>query len=185
MLWAGTVWYQPGRRFYNIAMAKTSKANSLEFFLQRGNPGALNRIVFEADAVFTAFNQSVPMTIANTDLPFGPNKHMIMQIKDIIVSLYLPICLLKSNGTVFEDFSDVKAIYERLTFILTINGKNFEYPVVFTKNGDTVISSNYLAQITEPIVEMSCRVISGFFSDTFLTYPHRVALIVESFLFPA
>src|SRR5690348_638055 len=126
-------------------MAKQIETNSLEFFLQKGNPGSLNRIVFEAGAVFTAFNQSVPMFIVNTDLPFGTNKRMKMQIKDIIVSLYLPICIDTGTGVVFQDFSDVKAIHERLTFILTINGKSFEYPVVFTENGQVIISSNYLA----------------------------------------
>lgn len=164
---------------------KSANTNSLNFFEQKGNPGALNRVLFFVRAPFTAFGQSFNMPIQNSDVPFGKNKHVYLQIKDVIGSLYLPICLQKSDGSVFEPFSDVKSIYEQLIFILAINGKSYEYPVAFTKNGESVISSNYYATIHDPIKSMSCKVVSSFFSDTFLNYPHYVALTVESFIMNA
>lgn len=164
---------------------KPADTNSLNFFEQKGNPGAMNRVLFAARVIFTAPGQSFPLTTQNSDLPFGKSKHVFLQIKDIIASLYLPICLNKSDGSVFEPFSDVKAIYEQLIFILTINGKSYEYPVVFTKNGESVISSNYYSTIRDPIKSMSCKVIGNFFSDQFLNYPHYVALNVESFIMNA
>jgi hypothetical protein len=150
--------------------------SSFAFFAGRQFVARQNVTLFE---VFedTFVSPIVDMSIMSTDLLVQPPtspvpvRNQKIQLKDIEFGIYFPTC--SPDGIVIptQSVSDIKAIYQRYTFFLSINDNKLQYSVAFNQNAQRVRSRLWLTTFPTVINSLSMKVRRDFIDPAWIGAP--------------
>lgn len=172
---------------------KQPASTALKFFGDSflATPGRIFRGVWTCKTNFCTSDgvqwfHPTPMDIINTNIPWGKGRSVSFMIKQIAATYYLPVCLLQPSDTdQFLGFSDFKALNTPVIFQLLINGKIYEYPMVFTTNGQQIIGESYFSVVPEQLSSVEVSVVPGDLLDVDIwksSIYHFFSFILEGWL---